>query len=114
ASEVLLQAKAVLWLLCRYGGAGSKARKGFGSLAVDRLDDMSLEWCLDAASELRMKLGLAVEARAGSPTSPALTRRTSLEVEVPFSWPDVWSVLDQAGFAYQAFAKRFAHDGDRE
>ncbi|MCS7160109.1 MAG: hypothetical protein RMJ19_06525, partial [Gemmatales bacterium] len=27
-----------------------------------------------------------------------------------FTWPDIWLVLDQIGFAYQAFAKRYAHN----
>jgi CRISPR-associated protein Cmr6 len=30
-------------------------------------------------------------------------------VEVPLSWPSTWSVLDQIGFAYQSFAKKYKH-----
>ncbi len=32
AEQALDQARAALWLLCHFGGVGSKSRKGFGSL----------------------------------------------------------------------------------
>ena len=35
AGQVLAQARATLWLLTTFGGVGSKARKGFGSLQVE-------------------------------------------------------------------------------
>jgi CRISPR-associated protein Cmr6 len=30
-------------------------------------------------------------------------------VDAPFSWPSIWTVLDQVGFAYQTFAKKYKH-----
>ena len=46
ANEVLRQGEAALWLLCRYGGIGSKSRKGFGSFAdVDITGIRSMDDC---------------------------------------------------------------------
>jgi len=106
ADEALEQAKAALWLLCHFGGVGSKARKGFGSLQATQLaDGYRLETCQQAAKRLREKLGLVARL---NPDAIDLGQMLG-PVEVDFSWPDVWSVLDQVGFAYQAFAKKYKH-----
>jgi len=108
AEHVLDEAKAALWLLCHFGAVGSKARKGFGSLSASGLDEWTRKKCRDAARQLREALGL------GYSCEPTRAHSSSLEqlldpVEVAFSWPDVWQVLDQVGFAYQAFAKKYKH-----
>ncbi|WP_428937271.1 type III-B CRISPR module RAMP protein Cmr6 [Fontivita pretiosa] len=112
AEQALSQAKASLWLLCHFGGVGSKARKGFGSLGADQLQDHSLESCRKAANELREHLGLS------SGFGDRRAHSTSLQqmlgpVDVNFSWPNVWAVLDQVGFAYQAFAKKYKHNREK-
>jgi len=57
AQQALDQAKASLWLLCHFGAVGSKARKGFGSLAARRLDGWAKEKCQETARQLRAALG---------------------------------------------------------
>ena len=51
---LLQQAQSALWLLCHFGGIGSKSRKGFGSLAIPgELDGWTLERCKQSAGEFR-------------------------------------------------------------
>lgn len=106
--QALHQAMAALWLLCKFGGVGSKARKGFGSLAIDGFDGWMLENCRQAAQELRSVLGLPNGFNERYAHSSSLYQMLG-PVKVVFSWPNVWHVLDQVGFAYQAFAKRYKH-----
>ena len=105
---VLEQAKAALWLLCNYGGVGSKARKGFGSLTAADFDGWGLADCQRAAAELREQIGLPNRHQDGLAESSSLQQSLGV-CEVPFHWPDVWHVLDQIGFAYQAFSQRYKH-----
>ncbi|MCI0624644.1 MAG: type III-B CRISPR module RAMP protein Cmr6, partial [Acidobacteria bacterium] len=108
AAEVLQEAKTALWLLCHYGAVGSKARKGFGSFVTRDLQDYSPASCLQIAKELREQLGLSNEFKQDHAHLPSL-QQTLPPVEVSFSWPNLWNVLDQVGFAYQAFAKKYKH-----
>jgi CRISPR-associated protein Cmr6 len=113
SGHILEQAKAALWLVCQFGGIGSKGRKGFGSLAADQLENYGLETCRKAANELREQLGLSNQFAESDAHSPSLQQMLphvdKVSFKVSFSWPDVWSVLDQVGFAYQAFAKKYKH-----
>ncbi len=111
ADEALEQAKAALWLLCHFGGVGSKARKGFGSLQATQLaDEYKLETCQQAAKRLRERLGLAAR-----PNRDAIDLAQKLgPVEVDFSWPNIWDVLDQVGFACQVFAKKYKHRQEKK
>jgi CRISPR-associated protein Cmr6 len=114
AEQALHQAKAALWLLCHFGAVGSKARKGFGSLTADQLQDHTLKACRDAAKHLRQQLGLANgfdERRTDSPSVEQLLG----PIEVPFAWPnvDIWNVLDQLGFAYESATHLRAHDAGK-
>jgi len=111
AQQALDQAKAALWLLCHFGAVGSKARKGFGSLAVGGLE-ASTKDCQEAAGELRTALGLPNSFTEGQAHSSSLHQMLG-PVEVAFSWPDVWQVMDQVGFAYQAFAKKYKHKREK-
>lgn len=108
AEQALDQAKAALWLLCHFGAVGSKARKGFGSLAVGGLDGWTQENCLKTAEQLRAGPALRSSFSESRAHSSSLHQLLG-PVEVAFSWPDVWQVLDQAGFAYQTFAKKYKH-----
>jgi len=51
--QVLEQAQAALWLLCHFGGVGSKAGKGFGSLSTTDLSGWSLDQVKQHAANLR-------------------------------------------------------------
>jgi len=108
AQQVLDQGIAALWLLCCYGGVGSKARKGFGSMQAKELGNWNRKSCETKAIEFRDAFGCTgsfIESRTQSP-SLALALPP---VEAQFRWQNVWSVLDQVGFAFQVFAKKYAH-----
>ncbi|MBA2226669.1 type III-B CRISPR module RAMP protein Cmr6 [Thermogemmata fonticola] len=109
AEQALEQAKAALWLLCHFGGVGSKARKGFGSLAADSLTNYTRENCQRSAEQLRQGLGLPNTFQAARAESPSWQQVLG-PVEVAFSWPNIWSVLDQVGFAYESAAHLRAHN----
>jgi hypothetical protein len=55
ASHILAQAEAALWLLCHFGGIGSRSRKGFGSLVALELT-MELAKCIATAAPLPQAL----------------------------------------------------------
>lgn len=108
--QVLDQARAALWLLCRFGGVGSKARKGFGSLMVQGLDGIDFGTCQRLAADVRSQMGVEPPAEPREDLSSSSSLFLMLDpVEQPFGWPDVWDVLDQVGFAYQAFAQQYKH-----
>ncbi|MDD4787284.1 MAG: type III-B CRISPR module RAMP protein Cmr6 [Pirellulales bacterium] len=115
AAEVLAQAEAALWLLCEFGSCGSKARKGFGSLALEgnNMQIAAVDKCRFAAAELRGKLGLSnrfdpshVQSAALGPPQPAWCEQ--IELSVPSA--DAWQVMDHVGFSYQAVAQDFSHN----
>jgi CRISPR-associated protein Cmr6 len=111
ARLVLEQATAALWLLCSYGGVGSKTRKGFGSLFAGNLDGWHCDRCKQVARDLRSSMGISSGFKSELATTAALQLRE--QVEVSFAWSDPWQVLDQVGFALQAFAKKFAHKREK-
>ena len=104
AEHLLQQATAALWLLARFGGAGSRGRKGFGSfdeIAVPGLG--SKEDCMAAAGRFRKMCRLG--PRRGRPVSaPALEE--ALLLEQPTKWHDPWYALDRTGMVLQRFAKQ--------
>jgi CRISPR-associated protein Cmr6 len=108
ANRVLEQAQAALWLLCHFGGAGSKSRKGFGSLTCRQLPFTSVQQCEQAAQGFRRETRQESAFRDQQAESPSLAQLLDV-VESTFPWPNVWDVMDQVGFAYQAFAKQYAH-----
>ncbi len=108
ARQIFDQARAAFWLLCHYGGVGAKGGKGFGSLWSDGLEIESLDQCLRIGGEYRKSRQMTNSFRDAWVCSPSLALALA-PLEVVFPWPDVWSVLDQVGFSYQAFAKRYAH-----
>lgn len=111
ASEILRQGEAALWLLCRYGGVGSKARKGFGSFADIPINGIrDIEDCKRVGKELRQKLGLT--PGAGSEACSSLDN--TLEVlEISTPWTDRWFALDQLGAAAQRFAQQYKHQASK-
>lgn len=108
AEHALMQARAALWLLRRFGGVGAKCRKGFGSLDDDPDTALSLKWCLDRAREMKNTLGLATRAVPSPYTAPEIM------VEVPLGHPDPWWVLHEAGFGLEVFAVSNHHNPDKQ
>ena len=108
ASLLLEQASAALWLLARFGGAGSRSRKGFGSFDdVEVADIASVEDCRVAAARFREACRLPWGAKRML-DSPALDN--VIHTECPTPWRDPWFALDQVGMTLQLFAK--SRDGD--
>ena len=111
SSEILRQGEAALWLLCRYGGVGSKARKGFGSFADISIDGIgSLDDCKRIGKEFRQKLGLSSDD--GSEACSSLDHMLD-ELEIPTPWTNHWFVLDQLGAAAQGFAQSYKPKRDK-
>jgi len=110
--EVLEQAKASLWLLCRFGGVGAKSRKGFGSLHIagpEVWSSMSMDSVREAAHRLLLGIGLPAEFKTAIAHSSALNNMLG-PVEKPTAWTDAWYAMDQVGLAYQTFTKQYKHD----
>lgn len=104
---VLEQATLSLWLLTRFGGVGSRSRKGLGSLADIEVEALTgAKDCRERAQAFRQKI--QIQARKGGSCSPALEEMRTCEVQTP--WSNPWTALDQLGYAVQSFAQKYAHD----
>jgi len=105
AADVLRQGEAALWLLCRFGAVGSKARRGFGSFDDINIKNFtSIKDCKDVAQEFRN----ACKFRSGGGVSTAsLEKMIEFESAVVTPWSDPWFAMDQVGFAYQEAVKSF-------
>lgn len=104
AKMLLRQAQAALWLLTMYGGAGSKARKGFGSFAdVEVTGIADIADCIRIGKEFRESFG---PSRKGRSQTPALENRIG-PVAVPTDWTadTFWHALDCIGAVYQRYVK---------
>ncbi|NLF69584.1 MAG: type III-B CRISPR module RAMP protein Cmr6 [Candidatus Anammoximicrobium sp.] len=115
---LLEQARAAVWLFCRFAGAGSKSRKGFGSFAVpEELRQWTKKDVDEAAKKFRIawhehKLGL-LAGEAGSPSMGCLDdERLHFDLETP--WTNYWFALDRAGAAAQRFAQRYKHNVEKK
>jgi CRISPR-associated protein Cmr6 len=109
--QVLSQAKAALWLLCNFGGVGSKGRKGFGSLQIQAgMKEGGLREIMAAAVVLRNSLGL-VKGNVAEPRSSYL--ETMIELALPTPWANYWYALNEVGFAYQSFAQKYKHKTEK-
>lgn len=110
ASMVLEQARLALALLCHFGGAGSKARRGFGSFAdLETETGALLQACRNSAQAFRKACGCDAAFRERWAESSNLEQMLPV-LEIPVSWADPWFALDQVGFAAQSFAQRYAHE----
>ena len=108
ASGILRQGEAALWLLCRYGGVGSKARKGFGSFVDIGINGISsAEDCKRIGETLRKNLRLPSYAESKN-CSGLDDMLDILEIDTP--WRNYWFALDQLGIAMQGFARKYKHN----
>jgi CRISPR-associated protein Cmr6 len=111
AQAILEQAKAALWLLCQFGGVGSKSRRGFGCF-VDLAESagLDLERCRQIAECYRQACGLG-----GSTFQADRAESPSVQQILPFSdiqtfWKNYWMALDQIGDVAQRFAQEWSHN----
>lgn len=105
-SELLLtQAKAALALLVRFGGVGSKSRKGFGSFAdTAEFAETNLDWIKQASQKFRCEWqDLKFPFTAGRSDSLSLEHVEQFELVTP--WQKPWRALDEVGASLQAFAQ---------
>ncbi len=104
AKMLLDQASAALWLLAKYGGAGSKARKGFGSfLDITVPGIASIEDCNTLAQKFLKKLWIRVASRPGY-YAPALEEGLILS-DVATKWDDPFYACHQVGTILQHATK---------
>jgi len=112
AETVIAEATSALSLLCRYGGVGARARKGFGSLTLKNFEGHSDPQCETAAIALRRLANLNGgfrQSEAHSASLRQLAQLPPLQIETP--WFDRWFLLDQLGASMQAFAQAQAETG---
>lgn len=104
APEVLIdQARAALWLLCYFGGVGSKSRKGFGCFDIPvELRNWTVEQCKKIAEEFRNYCGVRASHGCGSPSLESAI----IGDEVPAQLKNIWVVLDSIGTVAQHCAKQ--------
>lgn len=104
AALLLQQARDALWLFCRFGGAGSKARKGYGSFA-DVADAETKEALLERAAAFRKTvLGHARSERPLDRNEVSCLSGAGIW-EVPTEWTNRWDALNHLGSALQVEAK---------
>lgn len=113
AIQVLDQAKAALWLLCTYGGAGSKARKGFGSLAARDLDGLDLGRCRSITREVRQQCSIDTAFSPDRADSPSISDPDLHNIEIPVPAASADDVIERIGKAYSVVASRFKHNVDQ-
>lgn len=112
--QVLSEARAALWLLCNYGGVGSKSRKGFGSLHVRsdlRID--GIQQIRSQARHLRESLGLQGRDHVQDTKSPSIDDGRMIQDVLTTPWTNYWYALNELGIAYQIFAQKYKHKKDK-
>jgi CRISPR-associated protein Cmr6 len=105
------EAKSALWLLCNYGGVGSKCRNGFGSL--NRIPELkSLSWTAVQSNAAAFR---NVWRNKELPYSNGRTEMHDLEhtlrLEIPTPWSNTWFSLHQIGESKQSFAQAHPDSG---
>ena len=108
AADTLRQGQTALWLLCHYGGVGSKARNGLGSFSDVEVDGIeTLDDCKEIAAQFRRTADLSGHVRLPAKSS-SLDDMLVLSIDTP--WRDPWFALDQLGSVMQSFARKNRHD----
>lgn len=105
ADTLLRQTRAALDLFLAFGGFGSRARKGFGSLSggTGKPDLVAL-----SAEAARFRNACGVTARPARPVqTPAIEEILMAEVNTP--WSDPYFALHCLGYVYEQFAGSHAN-----
>lgn len=105
------QVLAALSLLCRYGGVGSKARKGFGSLGTFEAN-IDAKKCQEAARALRNRC-LPNDYRPRSRIETPALEDALLAADIALGTTNSWNALDRLGFAVQGYAQQYAHKPEK-
>jgi CRISPR-associated protein Cmr6 len=100
--DVKKQVLLALALLCRFGGLGSKSRKGFGSLHWN--DAWTLEKCREIAKHFTEKLKGQIAF-----TSPAYSFGNVIQRTINIPTADAWLAIDKLGLAVKQFASSQKH-----
>lgn len=113
--QIRTEVKNSLWLLCYFGGVGSKARNGFGSFCDPKeLSDIDIEKCKEAARAFRSACSINHDSfdksKADSPSIEQMLEPWAIQTP----WKNYWFTLDQLGFAVQAFAKEYKHNVEKK
>lgn len=113
AALIADQVRAAVYLLCRFGGVGSKARKGFGSFA-DYDGAWDLDKCRESAAKLRNEHKLKGEQQPKDQVkTPAIDFLRTLNDGFALDTSDPWNALDRLGFVVQSFAQCYAHKEEK-
>lgn len=104
-TALLEQCLAALWLFCQFGGAGAKARKGFGSFATPaQLNEWSLARAERVAQEFRDRWQNAGLPFASGKTGTACLQAAQF-IEQPTPWTNPWTAINQLGDWMQEYAQ---------
>ena len=113
AEQVSQQVLAAFSLLTRFGGIGSKGRKGFGSLKASNLDLPDLAGCCSTGSSLREQVGGQRVFSVDRAESPSISDPQLQLLEILISEPHTQNLIELIGKAYSAVASHFKHDPDK-
>ncbi|MCY4151808.1 MAG: type III-B CRISPR module RAMP protein Cmr6 [Aestuariivita sp.] len=104
AIQIMKQIEASIWLFARFGGIGSKARKGFGSFEDVTVNGInSIEDCKKLSFEFRNLCGLNCQDNRFQGLSTLESLLDPVEIETSVRCP--WNTLDAIGSVYQKFIK---------
>lgn len=112
--QIRIQFQAAMWLLTRFGGVGSKSRKGFGSLHVEgaiKIDQ--IEHAMEAAAGLRRSLGMTQPFKESVAESPALGHPDIVMSEQTIVAQDGREAIEIVGRAYANVAGSFKHQEEK-
>lgn len=107
AKTVMEEATNAFYLLSAVGGIGAKCRNGFGSLNIS--SSLNVEKCRESAERLRQSLNINAKFNDKKIFSSSIDSGLILQKEIKTLWKNVWYVIDQLGFVYQAFAQSKKH-----
>ena len=103
SEDVEKHALLALSLLCRFGGIGSKSRKGFGSLHWSGA--WSLEECRQVAGQFAGKL-----KQSSSVINMDYSFGNIIQETIEISTRDAWRAIDKLGYFVKEFASEKKHN----
>lgn len=114
AQEVMEQARLSLQLMVNFGGAGSKAGKGWGSLSCRPLSQepqQLINLIKRHSAEFRKKISIDIGRYSNSDT-PALEYCLP-PLEISSKCQNPWLAVDWLGASYQSFCKKHKHQAKK-